>query len=63
MFIIRKDLGKTVAFKTFEGWVECDKVEGVLDLQDVMRFTEREQELNQATLKSNENFVWFGSYK
>ncbi len=61
MYIIRKDLGKTVAFKTYDGWVECDKIEGILDLSDVMLFTEREAHINDNVLAKNERFVYYRS--
>lgn len=60
MYVVRRRTGANVAFKTYDGWVECDRITGVLDLSDVIRFTEREAHLNK--LPDGEQMVVFGCY-
>lgn len=61
MYIIRKTLPNGQrGFKTHDGWVRVKK-RVALDLSDVIRFTEREKELNELPLGSE--FVYFGCYK
>jgi hypothetical protein len=59
MYIIRKQLPNTLAFKTFDGWDVF--VNKSLELGNVMRFTKGEATRN--TLPEGEEFVYFGCFK
>ncbi len=56
MYVIKNDHRN--AFKTYDGWTTVeDKV--LTGLQNVIRFTAHEAELNQAKLPSGSRFVYF----
>ena len=56
MYVIKNDHRN--AFQTYDGWTTIEN--GVLiGLQNVIRFTSREVELNESRLPSGSRFIYF----
>jgi hypothetical protein len=62
MYVVRRKHSNGVSFKTYDGWTHCSsRPKDVLDLNEVMRFTEGERDM--IVLAHNEEWVYFGCYK
>jgi len=48
-------------YYTYDGWKDCLDANSVLDLSDVVRFTE--QEARRMYIPSGYQLQWYGSYK
>lgn len=56
MYVIKNDHRN--AFKTYDGWTTIEN-DVLVGLQNVLRFTEREKELNERRLPSGSRFIYF----
>ena len=58
MYVVKRN---ETEYYTYDGWKDCRDDNGVLDLSDVVRFTEREA--SRMYLPSNYTLQYYGSYK
>lgn len=61
MYIIHSDVRR--AYRTTYGWTTIHKGTLLVGLEDVLRFTKNEAELNKDTLPKGNRFVYFPERK